>query len=302
MSIVEKALTKLQGTAKLQSDVRSVRDIASGTTTRPNESHQIEPAKELPIVSRKLDAHTRIQIDFKSLESERLLPPQQDGLAMRNQFRRLKWPVLDQVTALRRGSQDCAGVVMISSALPGEGKSFVACNLSLSMAREESYRVVLIDADISKAHLSEALGVRDKPGLTDFLSNPKLEQADVLVATSVDRLFFMPAGRSISHASELLSSARMQQLLRSLAASGPETVVLLDTSPVMATNEAQVLSRFVPQILFIVRADVTPQPSVIEACKLLGTEKISAVLNQASVAFSGEPYHAGYGTYFNEKQ
>jgi len=300
MSIVEKALMKLQGASKVPAEIRPVREIG-GNASRPNPL-QSETPVDLPSGTYKLEARNRIQVDFPALQAARLLPPQQDGLGMRNQFRRLKWPILDQITALRRESQDCAGVVMISSALPGEGKSFVACNLALSMAREESYRIVLIDADIAKAHLSEALGLRDKPGLTEYLSNSQLELADVLVATSVERLYFLPAGRSIPHASELLSSIRMQQLFKTFAASGPATVILVDTSPVLATNEAQVLSRFVPQILFIVRADVTPQPSVIEACKLLGTEKISAVLNQASGALTGEPYHAGYGTYSNDKQ
>ncbi|HYM34654.1 MAG TPA: hypothetical protein VET48_04610 [Steroidobacteraceae bacterium] len=300
MSIVEKALTKLQGAAKLTPEVRSVRDFANGATkiTAP----VTEPVGDVAPVSTKLDARHRVEIDAAALQRAGLLPPQQDGLAMRNQFRRLKWPVLDQVAEMRRESRDCAGVVMVSSALPGEGKSFVSCNLALSIAREQSFRVVLIDADVAKGHLSEALSLRDKPGLTEYLSNNKLEVPDVLFATSIERLYILPAGRFIPHASELLSSVRMQQLLKTLVASGPETIVLMDTSPVLATNEAQVLSRFVSQILFIVRAEATPQPSVLEACKLLGREKISAVLNQANGALSGEPYHAQYGTYFNEKQ
>jgi len=237
-----------------------------------------------------------------ALQKAGILPPESDALVMRNQFRRLKWPVFDEIMARRHDSQPCAGAVMVASALPGEGKTFLCCNLALSMAREEEKRVVLIDCDIAKPQLTEVLGLSDKPGVTDFLSQPSLTVADVLTATNFDRLYCIPAGKPVAHVSELVSSARMQQLLHELTASGPGIVVLLDTSPVMATNEAQVLARHVPQILLVVRADKTPQPTVIEACKMLGRDKTSAVLNQAHVWSDVESYQAGYGYYAQERE
>lgn len=191
---------------------------------------------------------------------------------------------------------------MIASALPGEGKTFTSCNLALSMAREEGKRVVLIDCDIAKPQLSEVMGLRDKPGVTDFLSQPNVTVSDILNATNIERLYFIAAGKHIAHVSELISSARMAQLLEELTSVDPGVVVLLDSSPVMATNEAQVLARFVPQILLVVRADKTPQPTVIEACDILGREKTSAVLNQAYVWSDSESYQAGYGYHANERE
>jgi Mrp family chromosome partitioning ATPase len=160
--------------------------------------------------------------------------------------------------------------------------------------------VILIDADVAKSYLTEAFGLRDRPGLTEYLSNPALDIADVLVATNNERLFILPAGKFFPHVSELFSGARMQQLLRELTETGPNTLVLVDSSPVLATNEAQVLARLVPQILVVIRAEHTPQPVVLEACDLLGREKLSAVLNQAHGGSVGEAYGAAYGSYGNE--
>jgi exopolysaccharide/PEP-CTERM locus tyrosine autokinase len=230
------------------------------------------------------------------------MPRQEDALAMRNQFRRLKWPVFDEVTLRRRDGLPLAGAIMVASALPGEGKTYTSCNLAMSMAREDDRRVVLIDCDIAKPQLSEVLGLGEKSGLTDYLANPAMSVADILSTTNVDRLYFIPSGKPVAHVAELISSARMYQLLHELTSAGPGVVVVLDTSPVMATNEAQALARLVPQIILVVRADKTPQPTVLEACDILGREKTSAVLNQAHVWSDTEAYQTGYGYYANEER
>ncbi len=309
MSIVEKALSKLQESGKAVNELRpggsapeGVRNTANGAAsgigaaTAATHAAIVEPRRA------ELQARGHLVVDVSALQSAGLLPQQQDALAVRNQFRRLKWPVLDEVASRRREAQACAGAIMIASALPGEGKSFVTCNLAMSIAREENHRVIMVDADVAKGHLSDAFGVREKTGLVDFLGDPSIELADVLLATSMERLFVLPAGKFVPHVSELMSSARMLQLLTTLTNGGPGTIVLLDSSPLLATSEAQVLSRIASQILMIVRANSTPQPSVLEACNLLSRDKVSAVLNQTSAAFGGESYDAAYGTYYNEQK
>jgi capsular exopolysaccharide synthesis family protein len=298
MSIVEKALSKLQGSVKPIAERRPTVETLPSTATRST----IESSAPAAAVNKEFVTRHRVTIDAAALQRAGILPQQADAMTVRNQFRRLKWPVLDEVQARRRESQPCAGAVMIASALPGEGKTFTTCNFALSIAREEDRRVILVDGDIAKAHLTDVFGLRERPGITEFLSQPSLTLADVLVATSIERLYLIPAGKFVAHVSELLSSGRMFQLLQELTDSGPGVVVLLDTSPVMATNEAQVLSRVVPQIVLVVRADDTPQSAVLEACNILGREKTSAVLNQAHGWIEGDAYNAGYGYYANEER
>lgn len=303
MSIVEKALSKLQGSAKpTPTDRRPPESVPTQVLTKPEAPAVNRPAPAPAPTNKEFVTRHRVVIDPPSLQKAGILPDQIDSMAVRNQFRRLKWPVLDEIQARRGEQQACAGVVMVASALSGEGKTFTTTNLALSISREEDRRVVLIDADIAKAHLSDALGLRDRPGVTEYLSQPSFTLADVMVETSIDRLYVIPAGKFVAHVSELLSSARMQHLLQELTQSGPGVVVLLDTSPVMATNEAQVLARVVPQIVLVVRADQTPQPTVLEACNILGREKTSAVLNQAHGWMEGEAYQSGYGYYGHEER
>jgi protein-tyrosine kinase len=291
MSIVEKALSKLHSNAeKAQAERRPVVEVLPNAGQRAT--------TEIAPTSREFATRGKLVMDIAALQEAGVLPQKSDTVEVRNQFRRLKWPVFDEVASRRRDSQSFAGAVMIASALPGEGKTFTSCNLALSMAREEDKRVVLVDCDVAKPQLTTVLGLRDKPGLTDFVLQPSLGIADVLLQTNFDRLYFLPSGKHVPHAAELFSSVRLQQLLQELTTADPGVVVLLDTSPVMAINDAQVLARLIPQIILVVRADNTPQPTVVEACNILGREKTSAILNQAPTWPNLESYHGGgYGYY-----
>jgi protein-tyrosine kinase len=244
-----------------------------------------QPALDLPWVN----------LDMHALRAAGMLPQPKGELALRNQFRRLKWPLRDAMRQRQLAQQWNANLIMVASAVPGEGKTFTSLNLAMSLAREQDCRVVLVDADVAKGHLTSLMGLSDRPGLLDLLADTSLQLKDVLVATDVERLMVLPAHRYTGNAPELFASKRMEQVMAELAGMSADQIVVFDSSPVLSTNEAQVLGRLMAQILMVVRADHTDRNAVLDAIELLERPKLSFILNQCQVVLGDDYYNSTYG-------
>lgn len=194
--------------------------------------------------------------------------------------------------ALPRGHR-----VLIASANPGEGKTFSAVNLALSLAAEADHDVLLIDADIAKPSVLEALGLEDGPGLMDALADPHLPLGDCLIQTDMPGLKVMPAGMQHMDDTELLASARTEALLTQLEQGVPGRIVILDSPPVLAASPAAVLAGHVGQLIMVVRADQTLESGLRDAIGLMGgCPHIQLLLN--GVKFS--PGGRRFGTYYGQ--
>jgi len=187
--------------------------------------------------------------------------------------------------------------VLIASANPGEGKTFSAVNLALSLAVEADHDVLLIDADIAKPSVLEALGLEDGPGLMDALADPHLPLGDCLIQTDIPGLKVMPAGTGHMHDTELLASARTEALLAQLEAGAPGRILIIDSPPVLAASPAAVLAGHVGQTIMVVRADETLESALRDAIGLMGAcPHIQLLLN--GVKFS--PGGRRFGTYYGQ--
>ncbi len=187
--------------------------------------------------------------------------------------------------------------VLIASANPGEGKTFSAVNLALSLAVEADHDVLLIDADIAKPSVLEALGLEDGPGLMDALADPHLALGDCLIQTDIPGLKVMPAGTGQIHDTELLASARTETLLVQLEQGAPGRIVIIDSPPVLAASPAAVLAGHVGQTIMVVRADETLESALRDAIGLMGAcPHIQLLLN--GVKFS--PGGRRFGTYYGQ--
>ena len=187
--------------------------------------------------------------------------------------------------------------VLIASANPGEGKTFTAVNLALSLAVEADHDVLLIDADIAKPSVIEALGLEDGPGLMDALSDPLLPVGDCLIQTDIPGLKVMPAGTQHMHDTELLASARTEALFAQLEQGAPGRILIVDSPPVLAASPAAVLAGHVGQLIMVVRADQTLESSLRDAVGLMaGCPHIQLLLN--GVKFS--PGGRRFGTYYGQ--
>ena len=240
----------------------------------------------------------KICVDTKSLEESGLIPRGQDLSIISDQFRRIKRPVLQCAFEVGLPVGDNANVVMIASALPGAGKSFCSFNLAQSISIERDVGAVLVDADVLKASISRSFGLEDRIGLIDYLIDPSIDIADILVETDLNDIIVVPAGRRHPEATELLASRRMQDLIKQLSARFAARAVIFDTPPLLITNEARVLAEKMGQIVFVIEARVSSQESVLRAIGYLDSNKpINAILNKSRSA-SESGYHSDdYGYY-----
>ncbi len=186
---------------------------------------------------------------------------------------------------------------MVSSALPGDGKTFTSINLALSMARERDISVLLVDADAPRAQVSQVFGLRGEPGLLDALRDETLDVEALILNTDVPGLEILPAGRFVDSATELFASARMDQIAARLAVRNPRRIVLLDSAPLLVSSEARALLRIPGQVVLVARADVTPRHALRDAVNFVDKSKLRGViLNHAPFKTSGG-YYYGYPEY-----
>jgi exopolysaccharide/PEP-CTERM locus tyrosine autokinase len=235
-------------------------------------------------------------VDHAALRGMGLLPPDGHERRTSSEYRHIKRPLLASafgkgVPAIPKGR-----LIMLASALPGEGKTFTSVNLAMSMALEKDITVVLADADVAKPHISRAFGVAEEPGLLDVLRDESRDIESAIIPTSVRGLSILPAGRQMETATELLASERMEAVLARLHARDDKRIILFDSPPLLLTSESRVLAGVVGQVVIVVRAETTLRQAVYDALESVGQGKeIRLVLNQ-SESKAADLYY-GYGEY-----
>jgi protein-tyrosine kinase len=285
MSLVERAINKMRGS---QPATAVAGERAIGTLVSAGAAHGATPnvAPGEPPVPTRI-----IKIDQNALRAEGLLPPRHQERLIARQYRQIKRPLLARLQERTAAGKRSGHTLMLASAVAGEGKTFTSFNLAFSLAREKDLRVVLVDADAPKAHISRLLGVADQPGLLDVLKNPALDVESVLLGTDVPNLLVLPAGTRTDDATELFSSERMREVIARLGERDRQRVVLFDSPPLLVTTEAQVLAQVAGEVLVVVRAESTPRPVVLEALEHLDKDRpVSLVLNQTTVDGQIEDY------------
>lgn len=287
MSLVEQALKKLQ----------QARDAGQ----RPNEKpapisggHRDPLAQTMP--TRVVVPQRSVQVNPGGLRAAGFMAPDSQERRIANEFRNIKRPLITQ--ALGRGGNKIHNgrLIMVTSSLPGDGKTFTSINLALSMAQEMDLNVLLVDADVAKRHISRLLGVEGERGLMDVLRDERADIDAVVHSTEVPGLCVLPAGKPSENATELLASPRMEQVVKHLGSRADSRIVLFDSPPILLTSESRALASTVGQIVLVVCAGVTPQRAVLDALDILGEGRsISIVLNQADEGRSGEYGYSYYG-------
>lgn len=193
------------------------------------------------------------------------------------QIRALKRQVLDSVR--RRCSTAQASVVMITSAVPGDGKSFISLNLAIALSKEPDTEVILIDGDLARQKISSDFGAVAESGLTACLIQETVLTA-AIHRTEVPKLSLVPAGRRRPSAAECLASSRWDSLIAEMRGYGNSHLIVIDTPPILAASETEYLLHTADLVLFVVRAEVTPRQAVIDALARIGDlSRIAFVFN-----------------------
>lgn len=237
-------------------------------------------------------------INRKHLRDQGLIVPDGSVTGLLEEFRIVKRHVLLQVAELRTKPETAgrAQRVLICSPLPGEGKTYCAVNLALSIATEKESDVLLVDADFAKPSVLSLLGLPGGPGLMDALADPSIDVEDLVIGTDIPGLWVLPAGNATNSDSEYLNSSRTAAVLNRLTDDAPGRIIIFDSPPALAASPAAELAKFAGQALLIARADSTGEGSLKDAISLLSAcSNIQLLLNAASFSPSGRRFGTYYG-------
>jgi protein-tyrosine kinase len=273
---------------------RAGMDAAEGVDTR-EAPRGVAPVAAPAPTTPKPSRSGRVELDLARLAAEGFVTPGVQRSRIADEFRVIKRPLIANASATGTAQIRNGNLIMVTSAMPAEGKSFCAVNLAISIAMELDRTVLLVDSDVARPSLPHTLGVPPSAGLLDVLDDKSIDLGQVLMRTNVEKLTFLSSGRQHARATEMLASGAMIDLLDELAGRYADRIVVFDAPPLLVTTEAPVLASRMGQIVFIVNAEHTLQSEVkralatIEACpvKLL-------VLNKARTTGQGA-YGYGYG-------
>lgn len=237
----------------------------------------------------------RVELNLEAISASGLLVPNAARSELADEYRVIKRPLIANAMG-RSGAQiDYGNLIMVTSALPGEGKSFSAINLAISIAMELDNTVMLVDADVARPSILNMLGLSPAPGLLDVVDRGSVDISGVLLRTNIDKLSILPSGTQHPRATELLASDAMIKLLDDMSRRYSDRIIIFDSPPLLLTTEARALATHMGQIVIVVNAENTTQAAVKEAIATIEACPVKMMLlNQARQAGSGT-YGYGYG-------
>jgi exopolysaccharide/PEP-CTERM locus tyrosine autokinase len=293
MSIIERAVQKL--------DPKSQNTSKKVVESREEEGFvaSVEIPLEVKQARSEVVSHPSVEplhIPLAKLSALGMVTPNAPRSTIAEEYRAIKRPLLLNLKGGGASKVEHANLVMVASALSGEGKTFSSINLAMSIALEQDKSVLFVDADVSKSSAGALLGVPGKaPGLIDLLENKGMRFQDVVLKTNIPNLRILPAGNLHERSTELLASENMRELMIEISERYSDRVIVFDSPPLLLTTEARVLSNVMGQIVFVVAAEQTSQEAVVEALQHLSSDSIvGMVLNKAQHQISGG-YGYGYG-------
>lgn len=246
-------------------------------------------------------------IDAARMRKLGVYAPGSSGGPQAYELRVIKRRLLRRIGFLQRAGRDPRALrnagrqrnlVLVTSTRPGEGKSFIAVNLAMSLALEERVPICLVDADTARPRLRTYFGFEPSPGLVDLIEQPDNDLASVSRRATGAPLTFVGEGARIPNPTEAFGSAKAKRVFARLSLSFPDGLVIIDAPPVLATTETIALARLVDEVVFVVEADSTPQPAIASALDEIieVNPNVSLVLNRC-LAPAGGSYYSAYEYY-----
>ena len=283
-SLVEKAARKLAAQSSSPSN-KSNNSVA-------NEVQNQVSAKAEPTMSSK----NNFVINEDRLKEQNILTLNNDNVLIAEEFRLIKRSLLINAFTGGENSIENGNIIMVTSSLPNEGKTYCAMSLALSMAKEKDLNVLLVDADVSKPDVMKTFGEKNHKGLIDVIGDDSVDLRDCIIKTDLKNLSILPAGKKHSFTTELLASEKMGKIIDELAQRYHDRVIVIDSPPALASSASSVLAMHVGQILFIVEADRTSEEEVKEALQLVKScDNINLILNKAKFHTGSKRFGSYYG-------
>jgi protein-tyrosine kinase len=288
MDIIQKAAKRISGSKPSQKPLLS--------------NPQVERSSEAEKGSDEVVPSKKLTLPLKELQQKGFLTPTVLSSRLSDEYRTIKRPLLENISGKSAKQIPNVNLIMVTSSVSGEGKTFTAINLAMSIAMEQGRSVLLVDADTAKGSATKEMGVGSSAvGLSTLLEKPETAFSEVMLRTDIENLTFLPAGQPHERSNELFASSIMSKLLNELSQRYSDRVIIFDSPPLLQTTEASVLASRVGQVVFVVAAESTLEGAVSEAIKQLGDDKIiGCVLNKykkklGDASVYGYGYGYGYG-------
>ena len=319
MSTIERAMRRLNGEAAGDDATRTDADEATDDAAPAEVTAALEAPAPAPMVEDKpvatakttaasrpaqsrmtapSTAHSKqiLELDFVSLKKLGFASPADSQTRLSEEFQQIKRKLIANTVPGVNRSNAPSNLIMVTSSVPGEGKTYTSMNLALSLAKEIDRTILAVDIDILKSDLSKLFGAYNRTGIYDYLSDPNLDFADVMMRTNVPTLSFIPAGTIREGITERLASQAMIDATRELAARYPDRLIIFDAPPVLATTGAAALAPMVGQVVLVVEAYRTTLETLRSALNVLEGVAISGViLNKIRHRAVGTGHGYGYG-------
>ena len=262
--------------------------------SKPVPEQQIgEPNSKATLGKQPMSPHIHHERFIGRIAVDNIIPKPDSVMA--EQFRKLHGLVISHYITHSLRS------ILVTSCTPQEGKTTVVLNLAATIARGLDDSVILIDADLRKQTLSSRLGLQNALGLSDVLGK-RATIGGTLVGTEIEGLTVLPAGTAPPNPAELIASTRMKRLIQHLGTSLKDTYIVIDSTPIIATSEANALIQMTDGAIVVIMADKTRRDLVKRELKTIPSEKIlGVVLNCAE--FETSDYNYGYSKgYYGPKK
>lgn len=304
MSLIEQAAKRLEqlrqagveipdglGDEKALSNPSAMPESVPAETTQSMPSVGHAGAKE----PQALHQSRRVELDLDALSASGIISPHAPRSQIADEYRVIKRPLI--ANAMGKGAAPIASgnLIMVTSALPGEGKSFTAINLAMSIAMELDNTVMLVDADVARPSVLNMLGLPPAPGLLDVLVDESVDLSQVLLKTNVEKLTILPAGTQHPRATELLASDAMTALLEDMASRYADRIIIFDSPPLLLTTESPVLASHMGQVVMVVQAERTLRSEVQQALATIEACPVKLLVLNKSRRAAAEGYGYGYG-------
>ncbi|MBT0666195.1 tyrosine protein kinase [Geobacter pelophilus] len=246
---------------------------ASEITTEQEELPPLPAAEAVPVVRPKFGwvspqytVSRSVTLDPATLAANRCVAIDQQAPEL-DAYRVLRTQIL------QRTRQGGGNTIMVSSALPGEGKSITAINLALTFAREFQQTVLLVDCDLRRQSVHRYLGYESDCGVIDYLLNDQ-PVPELITWPGIEKLTIISGGRSLGESSELLGSARMKDLVDDMRLRYPERYVIFDLPALLDGADALAFAPLVDHIVLAVREGSTPIDDVKRSIEMLPQGKL----------------------------
>ncbi|MEH6711267.1 MAG: XrtA-associated tyrosine autokinase [Paraglaciecola polaris] len=290
MNTIERALSKQK---KNQEALETVDDASNNSPGNPLDSPNALGERVLP---GQLEAPSRIEINLVKMEEKGFVSTSAKRRLINEEYRAIKRKIIDNAFGPLSKSLNNSNIIMVTSSRPGEGKTFTAVNLALSIALEQDKTVLLVDADVLRPNVMRTLELQNQQGLMEYLLGEKTDIAEVICQTNVPNLRIIAAGKSHHLSTELLASEKMYDVVQEFANRYPDRLVIVDTPPLLGINETAILANLAGQAIVVAEEATTKISDIQEAVSHLNPEMaIGFVVNKGQKV---DRKGTGYGYYY----